>query len=474
MGSSYLPPPEQNVVNVGDELSQTAIDAINAASFPSGTNPFRTLNDGGVISPYDNFKVYQTGDVVTDGGLIYVFNSTIGAAGYGPTTHPYAWTSMVGPPGPAGADGQQGPAGADGQPGPQGPQGNEGPAGASTISWRGQWSPYVTYQVGDIVEYNGSSWGAVIYHTGWSYPGTDGVWQIVAQKGQDGSPGGDGPQGPAGPMGPGGQPISIWNNFTDYPEWSLVYDDQSPYDRRTPYIAKVDVPAGGVRPSQSSGIQWEVQGSGWFASLQEQGNILSALNGKASKSGDIFSGKVGFTSVSGQAGLNIGIGGSSTNAITPGDIWITTGGTSLNFRDATGAWRQCLSTSSPGIIVCSATTVNPALRIEQRGSGPSLVIEDTTTPDTSAFVVDSNGNVGIGVASGFSPTNKFRVFGSARADNIYANDITFMQGENGLTFSIETEPGQTPISGPITTGDYPLELTLRIGGNTYAIPARIT
>jgi hypothetical protein len=46
------------------------------------------------LQAYDNFKVYQTNDFVWHGNLIYKFNSSIGAAGYGPTTHPYAWTPM--------------------------------------------------------------------------------------------------------------------------------------------------------------------------------------------------------------------------------------------------------------------------------------------------------------------------------------------------------------------------------------------
>lgn len=43
MGSSYLPPPEQNVVNVGDEISASALAGLQYAS-PSGsqTNPFAT------------------------------------------------------------------------------------------------------------------------------------------------------------------------------------------------------------------------------------------------------------------------------------------------------------------------------------------------------------------------------------------------------------------------------------------------
>jgi hypothetical protein len=96
MGSSYLPPSEQNVVNVGDELSQAAIDAINAAVSPSGTNPFVTASEsaGAGFSDYDNFKIYSAGDVVLDSNDFYRFNTFIGAAGYGPITHPSAWTKL--------------------------------------------------------------------------------------------------------------------------------------------------------------------------------------------------------------------------------------------------------------------------------------------------------------------------------------------------------------------------------------------
>ena len=96
MGSSYLPPSEQNVVNVGDELSQAAIDAINAAVSPSGTNPFVTASEaaGAGFSDYDNFKVYSAGDVVLASNDFYRFNTFIGAAGYGPITHPGAWTKL--------------------------------------------------------------------------------------------------------------------------------------------------------------------------------------------------------------------------------------------------------------------------------------------------------------------------------------------------------------------------------------------
>ncbi len=52
------------------------------------------VSSGGGVSEYDNFKVYNANDVVWLGSFIYRFNAYIGAAGYGPVTHPAAWTKL--------------------------------------------------------------------------------------------------------------------------------------------------------------------------------------------------------------------------------------------------------------------------------------------------------------------------------------------------------------------------------------------
>lgn len=49
---------------------------------------------GGGISEYDNFKIYNANDFVWFDYYIYRFNIFIGAAGYGPVTHPGSWTKM--------------------------------------------------------------------------------------------------------------------------------------------------------------------------------------------------------------------------------------------------------------------------------------------------------------------------------------------------------------------------------------------
>jgi hypothetical protein len=128
----------------------------------------------------------------------------------------------------------------------------------------------------------------------------------------------------------------------------------------------------------------------------------SALTGYALLSGATFTGKVNFTPVSGVAGLNVGIGGTAVSSPTAGDLWIATSGSILNYRDGAAVHRlvavQNLTNtfSSPQII--DTTNASAALRVTQKGTGNAIQVEDSTTPDSTPFVVDQFGKVGIGVA----------------------------------------------------------------------------
>lgn len=54
--------------------------------------------DASKIVAYDNFKIYGTGDLMLHDNRIFRFNSFIGAAGFGPTTHPSYWTEQSAAP----------------------------------------------------------------------------------------------------------------------------------------------------------------------------------------------------------------------------------------------------------------------------------------------------------------------------------------------------------------------------------------
>lgn len=61
-------------------------------------------------------------------------------------------------------------------------------------------------------------------------------------------------------------------------------------------------------------------------------------------------------------------------------------------------------------VTISDNSPGPALLITQLGAGPAIRVQDETDPDSSPFIVDSSGNVGIGIAA---PGNKLDVAGGA-------------------------------------------------------------
>jgi hypothetical protein len=109
--------------------------------------------------------------------------------------------------------------------------------------------------------------------------------------------------------------------------------------------------------------------------LSSSGNITTAGN-LAVNGGDI---------TSTAAILNINAGGT----VTVQDNFVVNGSLS----------------SSGNATVDTSNDVLAALRITQRGTGHSLLVEDTTNPDSSPFIIDNAGNVGIGTSTISSKLN---------------------------------------------------------------------
>jgi len=208
--------------------------------------------------------------------------------------------------------------------------------------------------------------------------------------------------------------------------------------------------------------------------ISSQTDLANSLAAKADLVGATFLGKVNFTPVSGAAGLNVGIGGTSASATTAGDLWIATGGASLNFRDGTGAWRILAATSNtnsfsaPQIIDTTATT--PALRITQKGTGLAIRIEDETTPDPTATIIDQNGNVGIKIdPTAYSLYDGLTVKGDI---GMTADGGAYYFYSNNFLRDIITGNSNPFTSGNFSSSDYPLEIEIQCNGSTFRVPAR--
>lgn len=195
-------------------------------------------------------------------------------------------------------------------------------------------------------------------------------------------------------------------------------------------------------------------------------NIISTSN-LALLSGATFTGKVNVSPTAGVAGINIGVGGTDTASTTAGDIWIATGGANLHYRDGLGAWRILNPQNTPNVIDCSS--VNPALRVTQRSTGHTILIEDSNNPDSTPFVVTNNGQAVFGDLTPYS-TASLTVKGGASIESgsYYVRVDSGGVGMYGqLVLANQTTAAHT---NPFTS--YANEVAVTINGTTRYIPYR--
>lgn len=186
----------------------------------------------------------------------------------------------------------------------------------------------------------------------------------------------------------------------------------------------------------------------------------SALTGYAQLSGATFGGKVNLTSVGGAAGLNIGIGGTATNATSAGDLWIATGGSNLNFRDATGAWRVVATQGQTNTFtanqIIAGSSASSMLRVTQTGTGEALRIEDETNPDTTPFVVGADGRVGIHGTPATNTNHKLAIYnGNVLFSQGYG--LAFGDGTTQVTAATPFDPTGYATESWVTNKDYATE-----------------
>ena len=91
----------------------------------------------------------------------------------------------------------------------------------------------------------------------------------------------------------------------------------------------------------------------------------------------------------------------SVGTITSGNwngttISVANGGTGVTSSTGTGSTVLSALPTFAGAIVSVTDNTNAALRITQLGTGNALLVEDTTNPDASPFVIDASGRVIVG------------------------------------------------------------------------------
>lgn len=140
--------------------------------------------------------------------------------------------------------------------------------------------------------------------------------------------------------------------------------------------------------------------------VDAQGRITAAANGTGGGGGTVTSvavsgGTTGLTTSGGPITTAGTITLAGTLAAANGGTGLTSSGTSGNVLTSNGT--NWVSSPAGGAITIptsiDVSSTSAALRVTQRGSGPSLLVEDSPNPDSSPFIVTATGLVGIGTSS---------------------------------------------------------------------------
>ena len=125
--------------------------------------------------------------------------------------------------------------------------------------------------------------------------------------------------------------------------------------------------------------------------------------------------------------LNIGnaIVDTSPTTTVDGDVWIRDGNRltykSNNAFYTTAALNLQNLFNQPQVI--ETTGAGTTLRLTQRGTGDAIRVEDDTTPDSTSFIVGSDGTVGIGLSSLSGINTKLTVVGNISATGIIYSSL---------------------------------------------------
>jgi hypothetical protein len=119
---------------------------------------------------------------------------------------------------------------------------------------------------------------------------------------------------------------------------------------------------------------------------------------------------------------------SSTGSDTDIDLLLVAKGTGVVKADGVEVATIGTNTFTSNQIISVTDNTNAALRVTQLGTGNAILVEDSSNPDSSPFVVDNAGSVGIGTSS---PAQKLDVTGSIKwSGATYENVFTITDGSS--------------------------------------------
>jgi len=93
-----------------------------------------------------------------------------------------------------------------------------------------------------------------------------------------------------------------------------------------------------------------------------------------------------------------------------------------------------LSMDAAGDVGIGTSSPYAKLSVTNTTANPSFIVEDSTSPDTSPFIIDANGNVGVGTAA---PSEKLSLYGASGLSRsmTLSNDTTYYKLLETLNYS---------------------------------------
>jgi hypothetical protein len=124
-----------------------------------------------------------------------------------------------------------------------------------------------------------------------------------------------------------------------------------------------------------------------------------------------------------------------------------------------GAWGTTATVANltvTGSEIISVNTSTDALRITQTGTGNALVVEDSSNPDSSPFVVEATGDVLIGSATAipgaFSDTGKLQI--AQNTGEALQQNFTFINSAAGsVAYFNKSRSGTIGVNTIVQSGD---------------------
>ena len=175
-----------------------------------------------------------------------------------------------------------------------------------------------------------------------------------------------------------------------------------------------------------------------YSNIRAAGATFSQLKVTtgASNSFILISDSTGLASWTSSSSLNIATGSgilnyiprwnSSNNLSSTSSIYDNSGNVGIGITNSAARLHVSGTVTTP-LILASGSSTTDLVRITQVGSGNAFVVEDSTNPDSTPFVIASDGKVGIGLTG---PTASLHILGNT-------SSVVFkVDGTSGELFSI--------------------------------------